>query len=607
MKQYTSKRPIFYIIAVILPFALLLVAELLLRAAGFAQDIPLFIESEELSGYSQPNPNLIHRYFAAPEFAPNVSPDTVFFKTEKPNDTFRIVIQGGSTAAGFPYGRFGSLQGMLEQRFKRTYPTKKIEIINTAMASVNSYTLLDIADEIIAIEPDVVLVYAGHNEFLGVMGVGSNYAAKGGRAATLLFLKLKELALYQAVQQVYVSWFTPSPESKESDSRSLMAKVAAGKKIPLDSDLYQQGLAQFEGNLSLLLEQYKQADIPVFLGNLVRNEKDLAPFSSIAEFDWQNFNQKLQYDAFTAYTPTPVSEAQAYQQGKIALALGQQEQAKELLNQAADLDLLRFRAPSKFNDIIAELARANDVTLVDVEQQFRADSDDSLIGAKHMLEHVHPTKRGYFVLAEAFYQAMVSSDLLGKEQQAFSADNAWLEVPVTELAERYADLKIAQLTSDFPFRTTKAEVAPPPRETELDKLFIKRLSGASWIPLQHELMFYYEQKKQYADAALVAGIISDALPNSDVAANNSARLYRFAEDYAMSNYYQLKSLAIVPNEPNYLMSYAHNLFLQKKYQQSIDVLTRAKEHGARDSAVTFYLNKVKTDLRRSESARNKTR
>ncbi|MDC2888862.1 SGNH/GDSL hydrolase family protein [Psychrosphaera algicola] len=100
-------------------------------------------------------------------------------------------MQGGSTAAGFPYGRFGSLQGMLEQRFKRTYPHKNIEVINTAMAAVNSYTLMDFVDEIIEIEPDLILIYAGHNEYLGVMGVGSTFAAIGGRSATLAFCYLK--------------------------------------------------------------------------------------------------------------------------------------------------------------------------------------------------------------------------------------------------------------------------------------------------------------------------------------------------------------------------------------------------------------------------------
>ena len=175
----------------LLPFIILLLVEGVLVVTNFGHSYPLFIDkvSQDKSvKYLQPNPDIIHRYFSEPRFAPNVSPDTVYFSKQKVRGSFRIVIQGGSTAAGFPYGRWASLQGMLEQRFKRLYPHKNIEIINTAMAAVNSYTLLDFTDEIIAQQPDLVLIYAGHNEYLGIMGVGSAIAGKGGRLATLLHL-----------------------------------------------------------------------------------------------------------------------------------------------------------------------------------------------------------------------------------------------------------------------------------------------------------------------------------------------------------------------------------------------------------------------------------
>ena len=88
-------------------------------------------------------------------------------------ETLRIIVQGGSTAAGWPYGFGASLAGMLQQRLQATLPRRNIEVITTAMTAVNSYTLMDFAEEIIAQQPDAVLIYAGHNEYLGVLGVGS--------------------------------------------------------------------------------------------------------------------------------------------------------------------------------------------------------------------------------------------------------------------------------------------------------------------------------------------------------------------------------------------------------------------------------------------------
>ena len=136
--KQTIKQLSFYLILIATPFVILLLLELGLRLSSFGNEYPLFIEKptakKQSSLYLQPNPKVINRYFADENLAPNVSPDTVYFKKEKSKESFRIFIQGGSTAAGFPYGRWGSLQGMLEQRFKRLYPNKEIEVINTAMA-----------------------------------------------------------------------------------------------------------------------------------------------------------------------------------------------------------------------------------------------------------------------------------------------------------------------------------------------------------------------------------------------------------------------------------------------------------------------------------------
>jgi len=45
------------------------------------------------------------------------------------------------------------------------------------MAAVTSYVLLDFADEIIAQRPDAIVIYTGHNEYLGIGGVGSSFAS----------------------------------------------------------------------------------------------------------------------------------------------------------------------------------------------------------------------------------------------------------------------------------------------------------------------------------------------------------------------------------------------------------------------------------------------
>ena len=140
-------RLIFYVVLVIIPILFIAAIEGGLRLVGYGQTIPLFVPFNNVSSGSEttpflvPNPNIVERYFHRAELAPNVAPDTFLFTREKSTDTLRIVVMGGSSAAGFPFGRFGSPTGMLKQQLKYIYPNKNIELISVAMASINSYAL----------------------------------------------------------------------------------------------------------------------------------------------------------------------------------------------------------------------------------------------------------------------------------------------------------------------------------------------------------------------------------------------------------------------------------------------------------------------------------
>ena len=76
------------------------------------------------------------------------------FLKEKPANGYRIFVLGGSTTAGFPYGNNLDFARILNRRLSDQFPEKKIEIINCAMTAVNTYTVLDLMDEILEQQPD---------------------------------------------------------------------------------------------------------------------------------------------------------------------------------------------------------------------------------------------------------------------------------------------------------------------------------------------------------------------------------------------------------------------------------------------------------------------
>ena len=95
-----------------------------LRLGGYGRDYPLFIANEFHPEYVLANPEVIRRYFPDPSAAARVSIDIGFFRARKDPGALRIFVQGGSTAAGFPFGSGASLAGMLQHRLRRDFPER---------------------------------------------------------------------------------------------------------------------------------------------------------------------------------------------------------------------------------------------------------------------------------------------------------------------------------------------------------------------------------------------------------------------------------------------------------------------------------------------------
>jgi len=145
-----------------------------------------------------------------------------------------------------------------------TFPDRSVEVINTAMAAVNSYTLLDFADEIIAEKPDAVLIYAGHNEFYGALGVGSAESFGGGFMVRSM-MALSGVRIVHMLRNLLsgIAGIVLTDDGSTGSNRTLMERMAKDQSIALGSKAYEQGLSQFRTNLGALLRKYRSASIPV--------------------------------------------------------------------------------------------------------------------------------------------------------------------------------------------------------------------------------------------------------------------------------------------------------------------------------------------------------
>lgn len=553
---------LFRSIALLIPIFFFVVLEVVLRLTGFGADYPLFIDNPANKHYVLPRPDVIKRYFAADSAIPSVTMEANFQLKNKPENGLRFFVQGGSSAAGFPYGLGASLAGMLDQRLKLTFPDKHVEVVNTAMAAVNSYTLLDFADEIIQQHPDAVMIYAGHNEYLGILGVGSNYTAANSQATTLLFLKLKELRLFQLAQSIYQSIQSspPAPIETSPESRTFMAKVAKHKTIPLGSERYEAGQQQFKTNLGLLVDKYQEADIPVFIATIASNLADQKPFSSASiPPEFSNLIAKLNEvsnistlgdtgkDELTQLYESAQQSDNAllnYRVGRLLLDANQPQQARTLLTRARDLDLLRFRAPSDTNGIIRQLAIDKQAVLVDVQKRLESRSPAGVVGHNFMLEHLHLNIQGYFLLADTFYQALKEHNTFGKWRN-IPTQNAWKMRPILPAEEFNGFAKVQQLMADYPFtdRPSTPRIPPPADwQQQLGKQYFDK--KIDWLKMMRLSLQRYQTEKNAEMANKTLLLMAEALPHDPRINLAIARGYTKGNQHGLSaTYYKRAILA----------------------------------------------------------------
>ncbi|RMF68382.1 MAG: hypothetical protein D6743_03435, partial [Calditrichaeota bacterium] len=205
------------------------------------------------------------------------------------------------------------------------------------MTAINSYTLLDFLDEIFAQKPDLLLIYAGHNEFYGALGAASNESLGRFRGFVKLYLRLERLKIFILLRnglgaaRKWLGHLLHGDTTKPT--ATLMERMVGEQTIPYKGPLYQIGRRQFEGNLRDILKRARKAGVKVMVSELVSNFRDLPPFISVKS------------DSFP-----PANEV--YRRAQAEERAGQYEEAKSDYIQAKDLDALRFRSTEDFNQIV---------------------------------------------------------------------------------------------------------------------------------------------------------------------------------------------------------------------------------------------------------------
>ncbi|HSD64598.1 MAG TPA: hypothetical protein VLB50_12390 [Ignavibacteriaceae bacterium] len=478
-----SRKNVFRLVLVLIPISVFFILEVILRLTGYEDDLN-FVSRIERNGkeYYTINQLVGKRYFGKDRLYYRKGSHDYFEVNKSPN-TIRIFCFGESTMAGFPFEYNAIPSEFFRERLQAALPGKNIEVINTAIAATNSFTVDEFAQVLINYKPDLFLVYMGQNEFYGVYGVGSTISAGKSRWVVKTYLWFQQFKTFLLLKNT-INYIGSLFKSGDSQNDKILMEEMANNSIKYDSDDFKTAVNTFRLNYEDIINIARKYNVPVLISNLVTNENDLKPFVSFhsdnlsdslkdkssklfelgldamntdsLDLAIERFKQSLSIDSIPAIIH--------YQLGKCFERLKMLAEAEKQYSLARDLDGLRFRAPSEFNAVIEQLGKQYNLPVADVKKEFRLNSKDGFIGSDLLVDHVHPNIKGYFILARTWFETIKNNKLLGMYPEMSLNDSLlWLETSVTPLDSLIGKLKILELKSRPPFTSSDKQLEFQPK------------------------------------------------------------------------------------------------------------------------------------------------
>ena len=407
---------------------------------GFEGSIPLFVEQLGSQGrVLQTAPNRL-AYFNPQQF-----------QARKAAGSYRVFCVGGSTTYGQPYDDSTSYVAWLRELLAVVDDRRQWEVINAGGVSYASYRVANVVDELCRYQPDLLVIYTGHNEFLE-----ERTYRDMDRRETLLrsaWVKLHGTRLFSLMHRL-----RPQPRTAASHETILPAEVdaildhAAGPQAyHRDERLRATILEHFEFNLRRMIESARRVGADVMLIKPACNAKDFSPFKSQFASSLDELQQERWIELFLrAQSQEAEGELEAaeaslraalaidarradghYALGRVLFAQQKFEAAETAWRTAVDEDVCPLRAVPEIQAIVQRVAVAHRVPLIDFDAILQHDARQRLghaaLGNEYFVDHVHPNIETHRLLGLALTEALI-------QKQVVKPNALWREQAVAEVS-----------------------------------------------------------------------------------------------------------------------------------------------------------------------------
>ncbi len=428
-KTRRIKKIVFYIIAIIAPFVIWLGLELLANSITHRFD-PLKVDKSKGTLYLNQDYFTDYFLYDLDRYVNTSISNRAIYKDKKYR--YRIFILGGSTSAGYPYNTLpeyncpASFPNYLRSILQYNKDLPEIEMLNLGSNAFNSLSVLKVFKDVKKYDPDLIIVYTGHNEYFGPNEFALSKSANKLYTKKFFnhgFLELRQTYLYQGLRWILKKVFKRT-EAEYQD----YAQWSIQNTVPFGDEYHDRVERNFKQNLTELVRLAKKEGMKVVVCTPVTNltfppfvsqfKEDL-PYATKVRWDSLRarasklFDEK-KYDAALSqwkemYEIDSTYSDVHYYAGMNYARLNEYSIANQALSRAVDLDALPFRAKFDFQNITREVAKKENVILADVDQFFRKLSGKYYPEPSLLLDHVHPTEPGYYYTAVFLARTLVDN------------------------------------------------------------------------------------------------------------------------------------------------------------------------------------------------------
>ncbi len=389
---------------------------------GFSNALPLYVEQNTLPE----SPGAAAGQMVTAPYKRNHF-NVQSFAAEKEAGTVRILSLGGSSTYGRPYADPTSFSGWLRAWLPEAAPHRAWEVLNAGGISYASYRVALVLEEMLQYDPDIVIIYSGHNEFLEER----TYAGLASTPPWLLSVGswARRSALFQALRSLLGAQASgptvPAAETLPGEVQTLLDQSLGPDAYTRDDRLRGRVLQQYRAKLVAMVRRARAAGADVVLVAPASQLLDCRPFKS----------ERSQRDSGEPGAPLPATNGEQdlqalraairsdprfadhwYDLGLALLASGDTAGARLALERARDEDIVPLRALSEVRAIVREVASQEGAHFLDavavMDTAAQELSGRPIPGADLFLDHVHMTVEGYRRLSAALLDTLAEADLV---------------------------------------------------------------------------------------------------------------------------------------------------------------------------------------------------